>query len=55
MTGLELNERLRQILSTVTRETCLSATREIADLGFGAATAFALVCAELEAAESPDA
>jgi phosphohistidine swiveling domain-containing protein len=51
MTGLELDRRLREILSTVTKETSFTSTAAIAALGFGVKQSFEIVCATLLAKE----
>lgn len=48
MNGLELDKAVREILGNVTAETSLSATRKLADLGFGVRASWEIVCRVIE-------
>lgn len=43
MNGIELDRRMRAVLGTVTRETCLQATLDLVELGFPTVAAWNMV------------
>lgn len=48
LNGMELDAKMRDILNSVTPETCLSAMREMVDLGFGGRASFNIIMTVLE-------
>jgi hypothetical protein len=51
MTGIELDRRLREILSNATRETSLSSAAALCVLGFEPTQSFEIVCKAISAKE----
>lgn len=52
MTGAELDQKMRQIILAVTRETVLSSTAALVELGFAPAASFRMLQGALAAKEA---